>query len=92
MHSIRHELIRRIYSAKVREVNTDSASLRGLMPRASAIGRVNAQRSEYSRSGRGVTEDYVCSALAVLFILQLSSVKFELKPTLKPLVCMMPGY
>ncbi|KAH3726698.1 hypothetical protein DPMN_052567 [Dreissena polymorpha] len=34
----------RINEAKVREVNTDSASLRGLMLRASAIRFVNTPR------------------------------------------------
>ncbi|KAH3702645.1 hypothetical protein DPMN_077671 [Dreissena polymorpha] len=51
-HSICRVRMRRIYSAKVREVNTDSASLRGSMPSATAIRRVN------TRSGRGVAADY----------------------------------
>ena len=42
-HSIRRVRMRRIYSAKVRVVNTDSASLRGSMPSATAIRRVNTR-------------------------------------------------
>ena len=43
MHSIRRVRMR-IHIAKVREVKTDPASLRGLMPRASVIRHVNTRR------------------------------------------------